>query len=257
MRMFAKPILHTFPLDFFHRKRALMEREDFPLRKHLSRGRYPQRMMRYFIAHETIRAHQKALGRRIHLVDLGCERGLLKMLSGDQIDAYWVGLDWNLTRPTLQSAGYDELHQADFDAPLPVNDNYADALVSLHVFEHLPRPEFTAAEIFRALKPGGIFVMGVPVVPRVFTPLREKQYRAEMDAGKRQVGRHINKFHVQRAIRLLSSVGFEVEWWTGTHFLRVSGSHMESWPAWVRMNQWWGWNFPYMAGELYLKARKP
>lgn len=253
----SKPVLLSFPLDYFERNRPVFDSPGFPVRERVRARSYPQRMMRYYIAHSALVAYQAQLKRPMRLVDLGCERGLLKLMAGNEIDATWTGLDWKIGRPSLQTAAYNELHQADFDKPLPVETESADAVVSLHVFEHIPRPEWTAGEVFRILKPGGVFVIGIPVVPKAFSAFRERQYQEEMKAGKRVPGKHINKFYVERATRMLREAGFEIDWVTGNHMFRSSGSFLENSKMWVRLNQLWGGLFPAFGRELYIQAHKP
>lgn len=247
----------NYSLDYFERNQPVFDGADFPVRPHLKKDRYPLRFLRYWQAHSAIVEFQKKLGRPIQLVDLGCERGILKILAGDEIDAHWTGLDWNLSRPSLQGAGYDELKNADFDKPLPVDDNFADVVVSLHVFEHLPRPEFTVAEVARILKPGGIFLMGTPVVPKVAASFGEKRYQDELSRGKRWAGKHINKFWPERATKLMKEANLEVDWLAGSYFLRTSGSGLENFKPWVRLNHAWGAAFPSLGQEMYVQAHKP
>jgi len=246
-----------YSLNYFERNRPLFKSDDFPTRPHLRKDKYPLRYLRYWQAHNAIVDYQKELGRKIDLVDLGCERGLLKIMAGEEIDANWIGLDWNLTRPSLQNARYDKLIEADFDKPLDLPDNSADVLVSLHVFEHLPRPEFTAAEIFRVLKPGGIFLIGTPVVPKLAAATGEKKYRDQISEGKRWAGKHINKFYPERMETLLQGAGFTIDWLSGSYFLRSSGYGLENLKPWIRINHAWGSAFPSLGQELYVQARKP
>jgi SAM-dependent methyltransferase len=46
---------------------------------------------------------------------------------------------------------------------IPFNDNTFDLFITLDVFEHLFTPEIAIKEIYRVLKPGGSYIMTVPV----------------------------------------------------------------------------------------------
>ncbi len=51
---------------------------------------------------------------------------------------------------------------ADLRNPLPFHDNTVDAMYSHHVVEHLPDVRSHFAEVFRCLKPGGVYRVGGP-----------------------------------------------------------------------------------------------
>jgi SAM-dependent methyltransferase len=51
---------------------------------------------------------------------------------------------------------------ADLRNPLPFGDNTVEAFYSHHVVEHLPSTEKHLREIFRCLRPGGVYRMGGP-----------------------------------------------------------------------------------------------
>lgn len=51
---------------------------------------------------------------------------------------------------------------ADLRNPLPFHDGTVDAFYSHHVIEHLPDIPFHLAEVFRCLKPGGVYRVGGP-----------------------------------------------------------------------------------------------
>ena len=255
--MIEKQVFLQFDLGMYRRWRRLRRDPSFPLREHLRRDRYPLRLVRYWQACCALRRFEQKLGRRMDLLDLGCERGLLKMLAPPDLDARWIGLDWNLSRPSLEGSGYDELHEANFDQVLPLADNSVDVVVCQHVFEHLPRPGFTINEIARVLRPGGILLLGAPVLPRILCAARERHYQDEIARGKRKAGRHINRFWPERAWLLCAEHGLAVEWLTGAHLFRWSGIGLESKRWWVRLNYWWGGMFPSLGREFYLQARKP
>ena len=51
---------------------------------------------------------------------------------------------------------------ADLRNPLPLNDGTVDAVYSHHVVEHLPDVEDHLREVYRVLKPGGVYRIGGP-----------------------------------------------------------------------------------------------
>lgn len=53
--------------------------------------------------------------------------------------------------------------------PLPFKTDYADELWAIHLFEHLPRKDASAAltEWFRVLKPGGKLVLELPCLDKI------------------------------------------------------------------------------------------
>ncbi len=95
------------------------------------------------------------------LVDLGCdeEMTLLKKLSGSGMMKRLVGLD--LVTPSHKK-GDIEIVQADLTKPFPVKGNTADVVTMLAVLEHLPDPVHVMSEVYRILKPGGVFLVTVP-----------------------------------------------------------------------------------------------
>jgi SAM-dependent methyltransferase len=46
---------------------------------------------------------------------------------------------------------------------IPYDDNSFDIFITLDVFEHLFQPETVIKEIYRVVKPGGCFIMTVPI----------------------------------------------------------------------------------------------
>jgi SAM-dependent methyltransferase len=51
---------------------------------------------------------------------------------------------------------------ADFNHGIPLRDRSVDAIYSYHVIEHLPDLQFHFLEMYRCLKPGGVFRVGGP-----------------------------------------------------------------------------------------------
>jgi len=218
--------------------------------------RYPFWTLRYWWAACAILDEHKRLGKPLIVVDLGCERGIIKRFVQDQDEIWWIGLDLNVNAPLLMKANYHERYSCDLDKRFPLDDGFADIVICLHVFEHLPRPEFTMSEIKRILCPGGILLAGSPIKPKIVAMLQEKRFRHQLVTGYRKHGKHINAFWPKRWKDLVGCQGMNLEFMTGSHFLRWRGFLFENYRWWVRLNQIWGALFPSLGMELYFQARK-
>lgn len=217
---------------------------------------FPIRLMRYRVAAGALAAEAKRLGRPLRVVDLGCEKGWLKLFTPADAVEHWTGLDWFPRVEDLKKSGYDQVIDANFDLHLPLETASADAVVSLHVFEHLPRPGSTMSEVSRVLKPGGIFFGGAPTMPGFLASLREKWFRTQLKKGKIAEGGHINSLPPGRWRRLTYEVGMEAELVTGTHAIRLTGNPLENQEWWSRLNQFWGACFPSLGSDCYILARR-
>ena len=222
----------------------------------LQQADYPIRLLRYWWAGQALREESARLDRPLTVIDLGCERGWLKHFTPEGVVERWIGIDWVVQQEVTKIAAYDEVHQASFDEHLPLPGGMADAVVSLHVFEHLPRPGNTMAEISRLLKPGGIFLGGAPTMPHWIAPWRELYFRRRLESGKLAIGGHITVLSPKRWCALAQDAGLKVEFATGSHFIRRTGSALENQRWWVRLNQLWGALFPSLGSECYLQARR-
>jgi SAM-dependent methyltransferase len=191
------------------------------------------------------------------VADVGCSRGHIKRFIGIIPNTRWIGLDWRIDDEALRECGYDEMHQCNFDATLPLPDSSVDIVVFSHVIEHLPRPDFTVGELSRVLRPGGVLLAGSPVAPSFAALIREWQLQRRLRKGRIKTGGHINSMSTGRWNRLLHARGLRVEMMTGTFLARWSGNPLENQAWWVRLNQLWGALFPAWGGEVYLAARKP
>jgi SAM-dependent methyltransferase len=240
--------------DFF---RVAAEVKDPGLRSALRRGRYSIRMLRYWWAANAIAEEAQKLSRPPVIVDLGCGRGWLKLLTDRLVCAKWIGLDGHIEYPELASAGYERVAQCDFEAQLPVDDASVDMVVSLHVFEHLHDPDKTMREVCRILRPGGVFLGGTPVLPSPFALLRTAWHQFRHWIGKPSSNGHARSFSPASWQRLLDRHGFEVDFMTGSHVTRLSRHPLESRAWWIRINQVVGRLFPSLGAEVYLLARRP
>src|SRR5690606_9118227 len=86
------------------------------------------------------------------------KRGLTKIHLGPGQQRYlsgWINVDAN------KFTGKCDVWANLIDG-IPMPDNTVDAIYSHHVIEHLPHLKFHFSEMFRCLKPGGVFRVGGP-----------------------------------------------------------------------------------------------
>jgi len=130
------------PLDAID-KNEETHRPDFPFSEELNKRRYPVRALRYWWLSRAIDEEVRSLDHTAIIIDVGCDRGIIKRFIPPIEGAQWIGLDIDINRPDVELAKYDKRIQADFDEGLPVPDAMADIAICSHVLEHLPRPDFT------------------------------------------------------------------------------------------------------------------
>lgn len=109
---------------------------------------------------ETLRrAGIDIAGRRV--LELGCGLGGFAVeaaLAGAKIVCIEPGRAWRrLAAARLRAAGARDAVLGAEGERLPVASNTVDVVVSLQVLEHVWNPEAVIAEVFRVLKPGGVF----------------------------------------------------------------------------------------------------
>jgi SAM-dependent methyltransferase len=251
--------LLSWPLTVFDES-AELRKQDFPLKEKAKKTRFPVRALRYWWAVCAIQEETGRLSRSPIIVDAGCDLGTLKRFSLHIQGGHWIGMDLSQqlrsNQKDLELAGYDELLPSNLDSGIPLNESSVDIVVCLHVLEHLPRPDFTIGELARILRPGGLMLLGYPVLPRGLAYLRQRQFSKQLKTGKRKIGQHIQAFWPSRSRRLAEQSGMRVEFMVGSHLLRISGSPLENYAAWIRLNQLWGGLFPSLGREICIQLRK-
>jgi demethylmenaquinone methyltransferase / 2-methoxy-6-polyprenyl-1,4-benzoquinol methylase len=122
---------------------------------------------RYALANRWDAGHLRAVRRHLDLqpgdrvLEVGSGRGhLVQHLRADGIDA--VGVDVN---PMAVEHGVtDHLHVMDATA-LEFPDAHFDALVSMHMIEHVPDLDVALGEMARVVRPGGSLLLVYPAEP--------------------------------------------------------------------------------------------
>lgn len=234
-----------------------IRKPDFPFSQLLSETKYPIRALRYWWMHCVIEEEVNHLNKPVVIADVGCDNGIIKRFIPPVKDSRWIAFDINTSRLDNAVAKYDEVYHCDFDVKIPAPDSSVDIAICSHVFEHLPRPEFTMSELARILRPGGMLLVGTPVAPKFIARFREMQFARQMQSGTRKHGQHVNMFWVKRLHRLAVQAGLKVEFSAGTAMIRKKGSRLENYALWVRINQVWAAMFPSLGQELCVQIRKP
>lgn len=115
----------------------------------------------YYVRQSILKAIEKSLP-ELHgeLLDIGCGKMPYKdfILKNSGVNNY-VGLD-------IESAIiYDEIIRPDlvWDGKImPCDVNSFDCAIGTEVLEHCPYPDIILSEVYRVLKPGGVFLFTVP-----------------------------------------------------------------------------------------------
>lgn len=215
--------------------------------------RYPIKLLRYWFMYQMIAEESIRLGRPLRICEIGVDRGQMIQFMRDAQFSGWAC--WDVIdvkpHPELASLGYNAIVQANVeDEAFRLTRRY-DVLIALHLLEHLHRPETLAAKMAGALEPGGILIGGFPVCPALFAPFWERRLRAR----DRAFG-HVSVFSPERTIAMAQAHGMSIDFLSGAFLLRSTGSHLENYPGWMRLNLGFGALFPSVAGELYWRMRR-
>jgi SAM-dependent methyltransferase len=243
---------------------AALRAPEFHISDSAKKTAYPIRAFRYWWVAQAI---SRELAGRQHttIVDLGSEAGQMRRfyssapsrnVASSPDGQSWIALDLKLNEG-LAGAGYSEIVACDFDAPLPLATGSVDALICIHVMEHLPRPAFTMSEIARVLAPGGLFWGGSPTAPKVVSYFIHRTLQRMKREGTTGPNGHINSLSPGDWKRLVRGADLEIDFVSGSHFMRRSGSSIEDSKNWAKLNLFWGGMFPSLGSEVYLQAHKP
>ncbi|MEO5803604.1 MAG: methyltransferase domain-containing protein [Verrucomicrobiota bacterium] len=135
------------------------------------------------------------------VLDIGCGRGLLlKQFKQRGWEVHGTELDDKSAKFAREVLGLPIKTGELLDMQFP--DEHFDAVVMWHVLEHVPVVSTLMSEISRILKPGGIFLVGVPNFGSI-----EARF-AKAGWFHLDVPRHLNHFTKTTLRQNLSSAGF-------------------------------------------------
>ena len=215
--------------------------------------RYPVKLLRYWFMYNLIREERIRLGRPLRICEIGVDRGQMLRFTRDAgfgDISRWVAVDHRL-QPELQESDYSRQIEANVDFPDFSLDEEYDVIVVLHLLEHLREPERLTQRLSAALGAGGILIGGFPVTPDWLVAYRQKKIR--VTASK--FG-HVNVFSPRRVRAMARGCGLHLDFISGAFLFRKTGSTLENFAGWLRINLLFGALFPALGGEIYWQMRK-
>ena len=223
---------------------------------------YRLRLARYQAMAETIADYisRKEEKNKLDLLDIGVGSGRsMRYIEGigaaDRIR--FSGVDLKLRRlDSVYSPHKWDLKQCDVEQGLPFKPASFDIVVSEQLLEHLNKPEVVISEAARVLRPGGLFILGVPVFPPGISCIRR------LIGGIRKLlnvkDKHIQAFSCAAVKHLVRACGcFEIVDIRG--FRMFSGGilrRLEDMRWWYRLNRLAGKLVPGICTEVQIVARK-
>lgn len=233
--------------------------------------KYPMRLMRYWFAACALRELHQRLNRPLRVLEVGVDVGdMLCFLGGKQSGAElfalpdwierWDGVDVQADRNVLNQFSYSEFIEANIekDGDWQHHRQY-DAILTVHILEHLLEPEAALNRLATMLVPGGILCGGSPTMPSALAMLHEPYLRRKNAKAMHDVRihKHLSVITPQRIRSFCATKKWEISLLAGAFLVRSSGSPLENLPGWIRANLLWGALFPSLGGEIYFSLDKP
>lgn len=239
---------------------VLRSKELSASRKALGRT-YSMHILRYWFIYHFLQVESQQRSAPLSVCEVGIDAGqMLHFIRGAaKVEGLsplplekWVGVDCKVKQSMLDKLGYDELREENIETSNAWLSGDYDAIVMLHVLEHLYAPEAAIERIVPHMKPGSVLMGGFPSVPDWCAKIREPQIRANPNANG-----HVSAFSPKRVRRMAAANGLHVDFLSGAFFLRASGFVLEDQPWWLRFNLAFGAMVPNWPGEIYWVMRKP
>ncbi len=137
-------------------------------REYFEKWNYADRPLGKYSMYWFARRYYAALVRRYaprdggKLLEMGCGLGHLLGLLQDDFKCVGIDLIDYSVEQTRLNAPKAEAYQMSADDLSTFENGTFSAVVALHLVEHLPNPEHTIQEVYRLLKPGGLWLFATP-----------------------------------------------------------------------------------------------
>ncbi len=180
------------------------------------------------------------------VLDVGCANG--SMLSQLPDGVYKAGIDVSEVLLAMAKSKGVDAYCVDVDTQrLPFPDQTFDLVTATDVIEHVLHTDHLINEINRVLKPGGVFLAGIPNINQPIslvmqfvldlTPMFAARYRCP----------HYRDFTARMFKSILATHGFEVMRCEGSYIFPFENSSFSVWMA-KRIPRW--------GAQVLVRARK-
>ncbi|KAL8369492.1 hypothetical protein RB595_000015 [Gaeumannomyces hyphopodioides] len=182
---------------------------------HFCRFAYGEGFHAAIARHEQYLAHRMGIKRGARVLDVGCGVGGPARQMAKFTGAYITGVNLNeyqverATRYAEMEGVSDQLRfvQADF-MNMPFDENTFDAVYAIEATCHAPTLEGVYSQIYRVLKPGGVFGVYEWVMTDKYddADLRQRQIRLDIEQGDGIA----NMMGARDALAAVRAAGFEL-----------------------------------------------
>jgi SAM-dependent methyltransferase len=235
--------------------------------------KYRLRQARYPALAETVaqfmRDRNASRSKPLDLLDVGvgdgCERRYLEKEIGTEgiryhgVDLFPFGQDYVYKNEDWT------FHNACLEKGMPfLESDRFDVVICEQLLEHLHRPNLTAADLLRVLRPDGLLIVGVPIFPegvhlfrKHLVPVLDRWFKLKKHRS------HVQAFTLRTFRNLLASCESPengcLEFVTARGFRIISGGvlrPLENFRWWWKFNRWLGSLLPALCTEVQIVALK-
>ena len=126
----------------------------------------------YFWARRFYAALVRRYCRNGRVLEIGCGLGHVLERLQDKYDAYGIDVSEYAVEQARSRAPRARAEVRAVEEIGRYGTEFFDAMIAVHVFEHLQRPQDVAALCYESLRPGGVLIMATP---NLSAPLKERK----------------------------------------------------------------------------------